>query len=439
MSSLDRPSLKNAFKTGDIPTEADFANLIDSAINQADDGLSKSPDDPLTLRAAGPRQALLRFTSEKVLDSGTEIRPTWGLLHAPEDPAAGLMFLPEGGSADRPPLFIGADGRVGIGTGRPVAPLQVQGGKDAEQGTAHSGFLIIGDPDGLHLAIDDNEIMCKANATKGHDLSLQYNGGSTHVGGDLKLRKGASLWFANQTRQMINLWGDDYGIGIQSGTQYFRSVNRFAWHEGGSHADGALDPGRGGDLRMVLQDGKLGIATPKPITRLHVSGATPGTDNPVGLFEVANCGKPCAQPQWTESIRLWNRNTNGRVGLGLLVDSHGKPDTLPNAWLGTGDGASGSEFHVALRSGTSLKTRLLIEGATGHVGIGVSNPKTGLDVADYLIVRKNANNENVRKLLRGLPKNSLVIGGCWSDNAYLYWRDQTDKLYRALIKGDTDW
>ena len=61
----------------------------------------------------------------------------------------------------------------------------------------------------------------------------------------------ANLSFGSQTRQMINLWSTNYGIGVQSSTTYFRSDSRFSWHRGGSHNDGENNPG-GGTTAMTL-------------------------------------------------------------------------------------------------------------------------------------------------------------------------------------------
>lgn len=62
----------------------------------------------------------------------------------------------------------------------------------------------------------------------------------------------SALSFGSQTRQMINLWGTNYGIGVQSSTTYFRSNSRFSWHTGGVHADPENDPGSGGTNLMTL-------------------------------------------------------------------------------------------------------------------------------------------------------------------------------------------
>lgn len=60
-----------------------------------------------------------------------------------------------------------------------------------------------------------------------------------------------TLAFGATTRQMINLWKDKYGIGIQAGTQYYRTDGGFCWFRGGKHSDTQADPG-GGSLQMSL-------------------------------------------------------------------------------------------------------------------------------------------------------------------------------------------
>lgn len=74
------------------------------------------------------------------------------------------------------------------------------------------------------------------------------------------------LTFGSDKRQMIDLLanapGHQYGIGVQSGTQYFRSDSSFCWFKGGKHADGAADPGAGGQLQLQLDDdGSLQFGT----------------------------------------------------------------------------------------------------------------------------------------------------------------------------------
>ena len=85
--------------------------------------------------------------------------------------------------------------------------------------------------------------------------SLTVNG-ATRLDGNLSVAPAGVLSFGSQTRQMLNLWGGagEYGIGVQSGTQYFRTDlgGSFAWFEGGVHSDASLDPGSGGAIPMRL-------------------------------------------------------------------------------------------------------------------------------------------------------------------------------------------
>ena len=75
-----------------------------------------------------------------------------------------------------------------------------------------------------------------------------------------------SLYFGKQVRQMINLWGTNYGIGVQAYTTYFRcdgsnpSQNGFAWYQGGSHSDAQANPGPGGVVVMQLLGGTLFVS-----------------------------------------------------------------------------------------------------------------------------------------------------------------------------------
>ncbi len=72
--------------------------------------------------------------------------------------------------------------------------------------------------------------------------------------GGVQLDNSTSVFFGSQTRQMLNLYGTTYGIGVQPGTEYFRVPPEagFAWYEGGGYVDGAVNPGPGGSELMYL-------------------------------------------------------------------------------------------------------------------------------------------------------------------------------------------
>lgn len=67
-----------------------------------------------------------------------------------------------------------------------------------------------------------------------------------------------TLTFGSQTRQMVNLWGSGYGIGVQNGALYSRSEVNFAWFVGGTHNDATFNAGSGGETVMkLLPSGEL--------------------------------------------------------------------------------------------------------------------------------------------------------------------------------------
>jgi len=72
--------------------------------------------------------------------------------------------------------------------------------------------------------------------------------GGVHLNGD------TSQFYGSSTRQMINLYGTTYGIGVQSGTLYFRTspTGAYSWHRGGSHDNATNSAGAGGVEMMRL-------------------------------------------------------------------------------------------------------------------------------------------------------------------------------------------
>lgn len=64
----------------------------------------------------------------------------------------------------------------------------IRGSEDASASAA-SGQLIVGEPDGLHIAMDNNEIMAKSSATATGQLNINADGGKVSIGGTLHLTK----------------------------------------------------------------------------------------------------------------------------------------------------------------------------------------------------------------------------------------------------------
>lgn len=134
-----------------------------------------------------------------------------------------LSFQTSGGEDNKSPLWLqrsqggaGQDLHINIGDGTVASSLTV----GPTVGSTQKTFLVVKDDDTVLVAT-------------------------------------GALDFGSQTRQMINLWSTadgkhHYGIGVQSGTTYFRSHDQFCWFKDGVHSDSASDPGANGSLQMRL-------------------------------------------------------------------------------------------------------------------------------------------------------------------------------------------
>jgi len=78
--------------------------------------------------------------------------------------------------------------------------------------------------------------------------------------GGIQVDRGTSMFFSTQTRQMLNLFGIQYGIGVQSSTEYFRSASDFSWFMGGVHNNGQNNPGGGTELMRLYGNGNLQVS-----------------------------------------------------------------------------------------------------------------------------------------------------------------------------------
>jgi hypothetical protein len=138
-----RAALKDYFRRGSIPTEQQFADLIDSSVNRRDDGFALAPGYGLQLTASGVHYRMASFyPSQQQLDAQ---RPAWMVeLAAGPDLSSGLSFaqapaLPDPATDDAlatangavlpgtSRLYLQTNGNVGVGTTAPTDRLDVRG------------------------------------------------------------------------------------------------------------------------------------------------------------------------------------------------------------------------------------------------------------------------------------------------------------------------
>ena len=132
----NRATLKEYFRKGAIPSESNFADLIDSMLNQEEDAISKLPNDPLRVTAVGEDEALLNFYR---VEQNQE-KLTWQLKQKSSG-KTGLSFQDDGVTR----LFIeNSTGRIGVGTSAPAAKLDVGGNVNIGDALTVKGPLTVG-------------------------------------------------------------------------------------------------------------------------------------------------------------------------------------------------------------------------------------------------------------------------------------------------------
>lgn len=98
-----------------------------------------------------------------------------------------------------------------------------------------------------HVVTGLNGLVTKTGAASSPDVSTR----NLTTSGSITTNTGA-LSFGAATRQMVNLYDANYGIGVQPATAYFRTGGNFSWFLGGVHANVTDDPGGGGSRLMQL-------------------------------------------------------------------------------------------------------------------------------------------------------------------------------------------
>ncbi len=374
----NRSELKSFFVKNAIPTEGEFAELIEGMLNQKDDGIAKLPGSPLSIEASG--DAASQKKTINLYTNFSNADPDWVLsLNPRSDPAKPATAKPGfslSDNAGNSRLFVDqSTGSVGIGTVTPGAKLDVSGNI-----FAGNSDIYFTKTDHNHSGIGNTAGYAAIENAKSHDALMILGRSGTDKGRAVKLWDylqvngsmdvTGTLSFGSSVRQMLNLYNLDYGVGVQSSTQYFRTAKNFAWFKGGAHHNGELNPG-GGTVQMVIKDGNVGIGTSDPKRNVHIDSGgqialgqsnSVVTDSQAGIYwhggdDYAIHRTPGA---WTaptyQQLRMdWPT--------GIILAP------------GTGNNAGYEKSYVEITQGKGLRV------TQGNVGIGEINPADSLDVS----------------------------------------------------------
>ena len=418
INKRNRNDLKAYFKKNSIPTEGQFAELIDGLLNQKDDGIARlSPAEPLCIQAAADTAGLKKAIN--FFGNFQDPSPAWTLLLNPPDSVNAAISKPgfcisDGQGISR--LFIdSASGYVGIGTTNPQAKLDIEGGALLGYETFQTNFGIplksgfyqgvnpVGDvPDtssdwthlivARHSNISTNQQLQIASTFSANDNDRLFF--RKIVSGDLNPNNPS--WIELATR----------GSNSFSGNQQF--LGAIIPSFGSTEATGIMfpkEPGGGyGDAAWIRYYARTGEACTLEI------GTSNDADDHIALMPSGNVGIGTLEP---------------KAKLEVMEIVNGLPTGLQFGGQHTPGITAGGVISSCDSNGTVRPLTLQSKG--GNVGIGTVTPNGKLDIANLVrfgldeggsglksisFVRDTSDEINAGKIAyKGFGTDSLCIVG----------------------------
>jgi hypothetical protein len=217
-----RQDLKARFVRNAIPTEQDFQDLIDSPLNQSDDGVFRSSGEPLSVVATNePQRRCVRLYWET--PSGAAV-PDWLIsLNPPPTALAGSsqrgLGIVDGAGNTR--LFLDAAGNLGVGTNQPQAKLHVAGG-----GARLEGPLTVAGASTLSGAVSiNNALTVSGELTTSGRVTVGRADGSTElvVRGALQAAR-SDIYFTDINHQHTGFGNTDGYAAIENAISPYNAL-----------------------------------------------------------------------------------------------------------------------------------------------------------------------------------------------------------------------
>lgn len=383
INTRSRSELKSFFVRNAIPTESNFADLIDGMLNQRDDRIVKQPDGPLILEAAGANDTSEKPAIQFYKDFSSD-KADWTLSLSPHSDDSEDRVRPGLNLSDRKGhsrLFIQeSTGRIGIGTLSPNRHLHILAdNQDAQLQLQRSGSpateIFSGAAQGGLLAYGQRALVL---GTGGQErMTITFSG---------KVGIGTST--PSQQLHVVSL-DQNASVRIQQAgqqpTDFFSSTDRAGVTSFGNKA---LVLGTNARERLRITDeGNIGIGTNAPAERLHIIGSIRGNQS--------------------GAIRISTVNGYTDIGPQDAGWSHfftDRPKYLFDKEIRVTSGRIGS-YTEDLSLCTAGARRVTILASNGYMGIGVAQPLAPLQI----VGGTDANLSDNGALLIGSVRSSNIV------------------------------
>ncbi len=217
IAKKSRTDLKAYFVKNAIPTESNFADLIDAMVNQKEDGLAKTAGNPLSIEATGDASSLRKAIN--FYESFADANPAWSISLNPRINPSDATTAKPGFAISDPAgtnrLFIDRSTKnVGIGTIDPHGTLDVQANPRTGTHPTNRIMYVTGDSqeaDGIEFRHSNGtqgigfgyNTIYATGSNADQDLKLAPRGQGSVVVGPVKLQtSGSTAVFSNDAGRL---------------------------------------------------------------------------------------------------------------------------------------------------------------------------------------------------------------------------------------------